>query len=58
MSRNIMLSRDEAEYLVDLLEAQPPHHLAAQLAVDLREEFGMATKERQKEFEQAATSHG
>lgn len=42
MAREWTLTRTEAEYLVDLLEAQPPRiGMAFELADQLRELFGM-----------------
>lgn len=49
MARNIMINRDEAELLVDLLENNytdedpiQPSGTGADLAVEIRELFGMA----------------
>jgi hypothetical protein len=50
MSRPIELSRDEAEYLVELIEADATPQFML-LAAQLRKQWGMATQERQKEYE-------
>lgn len=49
--RNLPLSRDEAEYLVDLLDAQG-ELLAKIIADDLRELFGMVTREQEQKLKQ------
>ena len=49
MARQVTFLRDEAEYLVDLLEALPTgpgkHHKALDIADDLREAFGMGRRD-------------
>lgn len=49
--RDLELTREEAEALVDLLEDQPRVHPLEGLSDVVRELFGMATRERQKEVE-------
>lgn len=46
--RKLPLTREEAEYLVDLLEAQG-EEFANIIASDLRELFGMVTREREEQ---------
>ena len=46
IGREVRIYRDEAEYLVDLLESlphAPEHWLAEDIADTLREAFGMTT---------------
>ena len=50
MARNWEVSRDEAEYIVDVLEAltdkiEGPHWRAPYLAQELRDLFGMGPRE-------------
>lgn len=51
MAKNWMLKRDDAEHLVDVLEARPPEDgMAFELADQLRELFGMPPRvEKPKE---------
>jgi len=53
--KKVMLSRDEAEYLVDVLEGTLPpsvdDYIAIMVAAFLRESFGMVTKEQQEEYQ-------
>jgi hypothetical protein len=44
MAKQFWLTRDEAEYLVDLVEAGSRH---LNIAAELREAFGMLTREEQ-----------
>lgn len=46
--RKLELTRDEAEYLVDLLEVRDIP-FALDLAAEIRELFGMVTRERELE---------
>jgi len=49
--RDLELTREEAESLVDLLEEKPRVYPLEGLADVVRELFGMGTRERQKEVE-------
>ncbi len=54
MARNYMFCRQDAEDLVDLLEAnadfQIHDHTAGDIAKELREMFGMSTREQEAEL--------
>lgn len=48
--RSIEISRSEAEDLVTLIDAQPEPTALDELAVYIREKFGMSTKEREAAY--------
>jgi hypothetical protein len=55
VATNYLMTRDQAEYLVDVLEERYDalkDEQALFIAAELRELFGMVTRERQKEFEE------
>ena len=48
MTRRIVFTRDEAEELVDLLESEVRYGHLEHIASELREAFGMMTREDQE----------
>ena len=54
MTRKIDISRDEAEALVDLIDAENAPWPLDQLAIEIRALFGMCTKEVETENKKVA----